>query len=210
MNAAEVTKALQWRYGVKVFDTEKKVSDADIRTILESAQLAPSGFGIEPWKFILVNKPDVRAKLRAVGYDQSKITDASHLVVVAYRTDAQALAAELVDRTAKAHGKTHEDFIGLKQMVEGSMSAKGESAKEWARSQSYIALGMMIETAALLGVDSGPMEGFNNAQVDEILGLKEQHLASTSMIAFGYRGDDIHATYPKVRRAYDEVVEVID
>jgi nitroreductase len=203
MKSEEITKALEWRYAVKTFDTDKKVSDSDLHTILESARLAPGTIGLEPWKFIHVKNPEVRAKLRAVGYDQTKITDASDLIVIAYRTDRENLAGELIERTAKAQGKTAEELAGLAQMAEGG------AARADLKAQTYIALGMMIETAALLGVDGGPMEGFDNAQVDEILGLKAKNLASTSMLALGYRGDDAYASLPKTRRAFDDVVEVI-
>jgi nitroreductase len=212
MNSAEITKALQWRYAVKTFDTTKKVGDGDLNAILESGRLAPSTIGLEPWKFIVVNNPEVRAKLRAVGYDQTKITEASHLVVFAYRTDAENLAGELAARTAQAQGKTIEDLAGLAQMAAGAVANHADAGirTAWLKAQAYIPLGMMIETAALLGVDAGPMEGFDNAQVDEILGLKAKNLASTSMLALGYRGDDAFAAFSKTRRAFDDVVEFIN
>ncbi|MEO5645925.1 MAG: NAD(P)H-dependent oxidoreductase [Candidatus Paceibacterota bacterium] len=203
MKSEEITKALQWRYAVKTFDTEKKVSDADLTTILESARLAPSTIGLEPWKFIVVNNPEIRAKIRAAGYDQTKITDASHLVVITYRTDRDNLAQELIDRTSNTQGKTIEELAGLAQMATDSATRSDLKA------QTYIALGMMIETAALLGVDTGPMEGFDPAQVDEILGLKDKHLASATLLAIGYRGEDPHAALPKTRRSIEDVIEMI-
>ena len=95
MKSADILEALNWRYAVKTFDTNKKVSAEDLATILESARLAPSSIGIEPWKFLVVNNPELRAQLRAAGYDQTKITDASHLVVITARTDANNLPEEL-------------------------------------------------------------------------------------------------------------------
>ncbi|NCN41420.1 NAD(P)H-dependent oxidoreductase, partial [bacterium] len=77
-----ITEALNWRYATKEFDTQKKVSDDDLKTILESARLAPSSFGIEPWKFLVVTNPELREKIRKVSYDQSKVTDASHLIIL--------------------------------------------------------------------------------------------------------------------------------
>lgn len=98
----EILSALKWRYATKVYDSSKRVSDEDIRTILESGRLSPSAFGVEPWKFIVVENPEIRAQLRAVGFDQPKITDASHLVVIARRTDArERITQELIDRTAE-------------------------------------------------------------------------------------------------------------
>src|SRR4051812_16590220 len=103
-----ILEALNWRYAVKTFDASKKVAEEDVQTILESGRLAPSSIGLEPWKFIVVKNDELRKKIRAVGYDQSKITDASHLVIVAHRTDGAALPGELIARTAQAQGKSVE------------------------------------------------------------------------------------------------------
>ena len=207
----DIIPALTHRYATQVFDTTKGVSDSDLHTILESARLAPSSFGLEPWKFIVVTNPETRAKLREVGYGQPKITEASHLVVIAYRTDGDTLVEELIDRTVEISGKTREDLAGLEQMVSGAMKGRDDQTRDaWLKAQAYIPLGMMIETAALIGVDTGPMEGFDAAAVDQILGLTDKHLHATSMLAIGYRGDDTAAARPKVRRAYDDVVEIVD
>jgi nitroreductase len=206
-----ILQALNWRYATQVFDMTKPVAADTLHTILESARLAPSSIGIEPWKFIVVENPEVRAKLRAVGYDQPKITDAPHLVVIAYRTDLKEnISRERIERTAKIHQQEHAAFDGLKQMIDMSVNSRSEAELEtWAKAQAYIPLGMMVETAALLGVDSGPMEGFDANAVDEVLGLKEKNLHATSMIALGYRGEDPAAQRPKVRRSFDEVVEFV-
>ncbi len=206
-----IIEALQWRYATKIFDASKKVSDDDVKTILESARLAPSSFGIEAWKFLVIENPEVRAKLRAAGYDQPKITDASHLIVIARRTDVKEhIATELIARTAKAQGKKPEDLAGYHQMVQGSADRlSDDGVKAWAAGQTYIALGMMMETASMLHVDNCPMEGFNKDQVDEILGLGAKNLASVTMLAIGYRGEDPQAALPKVRRDFDEVIEFV-
>lgn len=206
-----ILSALNWRSATKVFDPIKKVPDDDMHTILESARLAPSTVGLEPWKFILVVTPDIRAKLRTVGYDQSKITDASHLVIIAQRTDAAQLVTELVERTAQTQGTTVDQLTGLKDMAQGAIDAHTSADASQARlaAQTYIPLGIMIETAALLGVDAGPMEGFDATAVDELLSLPAQHLHAVTMIAFGYRGDDSYANFPKTRRTYDNVVIVV-
>ncbi len=207
----QIKKALSWRYAVKTFDPSKKISDSDLSLILESAHMAPSSFGIEAWKFIVVSNPEIRAKIRAVSYDQTKVTDASHLIVVARRTDVREnIARELVERTAKTQGKDISELKGLEDMVTGAISYKaGDTVDAWAQAQTYIPLGMMIETSALLGIDTGPMEGFSGAEIDEILGLKEKNLATVTMLALGYRGDDEFADLPKTRRLFDEVVEFV-
>ncbi len=205
-----IMDALNWRYAVSAFDPAKTVSDENFRAILEAGRLAPSSFGIEPWKFIVVENSELRAKLRAASYDQPKVTDAARIVVIAGRTDVDALAGELVERTSRVQGVDAASLNGLKNMVVGFIAAKtAEQAAAYAREQTFIALGMMVETAALLGVDAGPMGGFDQAGVDALLGLKEKNLTACSMIAVGYRGDDPAAARPKVRRAFDEVVEFV-
>ncbi len=206
-----ILKALKWRYAVKVFDPTKKITQEQLHTILEAGRLAPSSLGTEPWKFIVVENPELRAKMREASYGQPKVTDAAYIIVVARRIDArQNIAQELIERTAKTHNVQHSDLDGLRQMVDGGMARQTEEQVDaWVKGQTYIPLGIMIETAALLGIDAGPMEGFNPVEVDKILGLKEKNLASTSMLALGHRGDDPAANRPKVRRHFDEVVEFI-
>lgn len=208
----EIIKALNWRYAVKVFDINKKVSDEDLYTILESARLSPSSSGIEMWKFIVVKNPEIRIKLREVGDNQSKITDASHLIVFTYRTDTETnLIKERLERTAKIQNQSLETLDGLRTTLEKGLAKhiKQQDLESWVKSQAYIPLGMMIETSALLGVDAGPMEGFDPKKVDEILGLQAKNLKSVTMLALGYRGEDPASTRPKVRREFDEVIEFI-
>src|SRR6266702_3577856 len=100
MKNEEIISALLGRYAVKTFDKSRKISNEDLKTILESGRLSPSSLGIEPWKFILVENKSIREKIRAASHDQTKITDASHLIVITYRTDTENLVSELIERTA--------------------------------------------------------------------------------------------------------------
>lgn len=204
-------KALSWRYATKAFDPAKKITDQELTAILESGRMAPSSFGVEAWKFIVVSNPEIRAKMRAASYDQPKVTDASHLVVLARRTDVREnITRELVERSASAQGKDVSEFKGLEDMVAGTIASKSDAELDaWASAQTYIPLGMMVETAALLGIDAGPMEGFSPNEIDAILGLKEKNLRTTTLLALGHRGDDPYAQMPKVRRGFDEVVEFV-
>lgn len=211
MKKDQILDALKWRSAVKIFDPAKKVSDEDLHTILEAGRLAPSSIGIEPWKFIVVENPEVRKKMRAGSYDQPKVTDASHIIVIARRTDPGVLADELIERTGRAQGKTGEQLSGLRKTAEGGIRGKTEKnlTDAWLSAQTYIPLGIMIETAALLGVDAGPMEGFDASKIDDILALKSKNLSAVTMLALGYRGEDKYATLPKTRRSFDEAVEII-
>ncbi len=208
----KIIKALNWRYAVKIFDPNKIVSDDDLQTILESARLSPSANGGEMWKFIVVKNKEIRQKLRAVSFDQPKVTDASHLIIITYRTDsAENLKKERIERTAKIQNDDPSKLTSLKTMLENTVAQKIKNGtlETWIQAQSYIPLGIMIETAALLGIDGGPMEGFEPNKVDEILGLKEKNLKSITMLALGYRGNDPASLRPKIRRDFDDVVEEI-
>lgn len=207
----DILSAMRWRYAVQAFDPSKTLDAETLNTILEAGRLAPSAFGVEPWRFLVIENPDLRAKLREASYGQPKVTDASHIVVIARRTDARtSLANELIARTAATQGKDPSELDGLRQMVEGSIAAKDDAQLDaWVRAQTYIPLGVMVEAAALLGVDSGPMEGFDPAAVDALLGLADQRLTATTMLALGTRGDDHAAARPKVRRPFEEVVTFV-
>ena len=205
------TDALNWRYAVKEFDKTKPLSPELLHEILESGRLAPSSIGIEAWKFIVVENPELRAKLREAAYGQPKVTDAPALIVLTRRTDVREnITREALERTAKAQNVSIESLEGLKGMLEGGIGAKDDAELDaWARSQAYIPLGTMIAAASLLGVDSGPMEGFDPAKVNEILGLPARNLKVTAMLALGYRGEDPAATRAKVRRDFADVVEFV-
>lgn len=211
MTRETILRAMNWRYAGKIFDGSKKITDEQLNTVLEAGRLSPSVFGVESWQFIVINNKDLREKMRGASYGQPKVTDASHIIVIASRTDGQKVMDELIERTAKTQGKTIEDLKGFSDMLYGALSGKNDDTiKNWYKAQSYIPLGIMIETAALLGVDSGPMEGFDADKIDEILGLKEKSLHASTMLALGFRGEDDYAKLPKTRKSFEEVVTIID
>lgn len=204
-----ILEALNWRYATKIFDPSKKIADDDLHTILESARLSPSSFGVEMWKFIVVENKEIRLKLREAGFDQPKITDSSHLIVLTYRTDIiENLSKELIERTTKIQNIDPSALDGLKNMIDGSIAQKQStgSLENWIKSQTYIPLGIMMETAALLNIDTCSMEGFMPDKVDEILGLDKQNLKSVTMLSLGYRDSEKDTIREKVRRDFDDVV----
>lgn len=207
-----IISALNWRYATKIFDPTQKITEDQLNTILEIGRLAPSSVGIEPWKFIVVENAEIRAKLRDASWGQPKVTDAAHIIVFAARTDAENLTAELIDRTAKIQNVDPSTLDGLKQMAQGAIGTRKNADLQagWLQAQAYIPLGMMVEAASLMGIDNCPMEGFLPDQVDEILGLKAKNLHSVAMLALGYRNpEDPAAKRQKVRRSFDEVIEFV-
>lgn len=207
----QITNALEWRYATKIFDPKKGVTKEELDLILESGRLAPSSIGTEPWKFIVVENPELRTKMRAASWDQPKLTDAAYVIVIARRTDVREhIAEEALARTARIQSVDESTLGGLKQMLDGGVSMRDDAALDaWASAQTYIPLGMMMLSAALLEVDTCPMEGFDRKAIDEILGLSEQNLTASTILTVGHRGEDPAANRPKVRRTMEEVVAYV-
>lgn len=204
-----IINSLNWRYATKKFDATKKLSTEQLDTILEAMRLSASSFGLQPWKFVIVSNPETRATLRGAAWDQSQITDASTLIVLAARTDVDATFADAyIKSVADTRGMDVAALSGYANMIKGSIASRSpEAVKEWTAKQVYIALGTALTTAAQLEVDACPMEGFDNAKFDEILGLKEKNLTSCVCLTLGFRAsDDETASYKKVRYAKEEVV----
>ncbi len=213
MQPTNPLEALRWRYTVKTFDPTRKVSQEHIDIILEAGRLAPSSYGLEPWTFIVITNSEIRARLRKAGFNQTKITDASHLIVVAVRTDIIEHGAEdLMNRTAKQEGVTIQSLKEYRAMVDDGIASHVNEGDifYWLMAQTYIPLAFMMQTASLLGIDSGPMEGFDSEEVDRILQLEHQSLHSVTMLAIGYRGDDPVASRQKVRRPAHDAITYID
>jgi nitroreductase len=205
-----VISQLRWRYATKKFDPAKKIP-ADLWAKLEQAVvLAPSSYGLQPWKFIVVTSPEVRKQLHPVSYNQPQIIDASHLVVFAAKNPPTPSDVELhVNRTAQVRGLKPEALEASKKMMLGSISRMTEAdAFTWATRQCYIALGVFLSSAALFGVDACPMEGFSNGGYDEILGLKAKGLSAVVITTAGYRAaDDPAAALTKSRFDVNDVIE---
>lgn len=209
--AADLVSALNWRYAVKQFDPSRKIAAADWHALEEALRLAPSSFGIQPWKFVVVETPALRAKLREASWGQSQVTEASHLVVLAVK---QAVDGAHLDRyfadTAKTRGVAVESLAGFRKVIDGFVAGKAKAGQleTWSAKQVYIAAGQFMAAAAVLGVDTCPLEGIDPAKYDELLGLAGTGWAVQMAIAAGYRSaDDKYAATPKVRFPAAEVIE---
>ena len=210
IDSKQLLDQLNWRYATKQFDPNRKINAADWATLEEALLLTPSSGGLQPWKFIVVTDPTVRVKLKPASYGQAQITDASHLVVFASKNNFNEADVDAhVRRLSKVRGIPIEDLAQLRGMlVGGIVQSQDEAARNaWARNQAYIALGNLLTSAALLGIDACPMEGFNRAQYDEILGLRENGFASAVIATLGYRlPTDKYAVAPKVRFPKEQVL----
>jgi nitroreductase len=201
---------LQWRYATKRFDPARKISDEDWRVLAEALVLTPSSFGLQPWKFWVVTNPEVKAQLLPLSYKQVQVVEASHVVVLAAR---QNLSEEDVDRylqrISEIRGVAVEDLAGFRKTMVRALipPPPGFDINDWAAKQVYIALGNFMTAAAVMGIDTCPMEGIIPAKYDELLGIREQGYATVVACVAGYRAaDDKYANTPKVRFATSDVI----
>lgn len=209
INSKQLLEQLNWRYATKQFDPNRKISAADWATIEDALTLSASSGGLQPLKFIVVTDPAMRAKLSPASYGQRQVTEASHLVVFASKLNfSEADVDEFIKRISTVRGAPVESLAPFREMlVGGIVKSMDEAARNaWARNQAYIALGNLLTSAALLGIDACPMEGFDRGQFDEILGLKAKGYASAVIATVGYRSpEDKYAAAPKVRFTKDRL-----
>ncbi len=206
---AALLAALNWRYATKKFDASRLISPEAWDAIEQSLVLTPSSFGIQPWKFIVVKNPEIRSQLVADSWGQLQVADASHYVVLAARTDLDAGDIDRwMDCLTTAQATTHEALAPYKGMMDGTVASMTPEARHgWNVRQVYIALGQLMAAAAVLGIDTCPMEGITHARYDEVLGLTGTGYATAVACALGYRAaDDKYATIPKARFPRSEVV----
>ena len=202
LTPAQLLASLEWRYATKAFDT-RKLPDATWAALEESLRLAPSSYGLQPWKFIVVNDPALRAKLRPVSWNQSQVTDASHLVVFARRTEVtEADVNEFFNQMVSERSADATKLEPYRQMMLGGVVNGKDAAgqKEWAARQLYIALGQLMGAAAAMAIDTCALEGIDPAAYTDILGLQGTGYEVVVACAVGYRSaEDKFAGMKKIR-----------
>lgn len=209
LETSELLESLRWRYATKQFDPTKKISPEDWSALEQVLVLSASSFGLQPWKFIVVKNPAVREKLLVAAWGQKQVVEASHLVIFAARNGmGEADVKRLIDRTAEVRGTTVESLEQYRQMMVGTLAKMGSGVDAWSARQVYIALGNFLTSAAVLGIDACPMEGFDPVQHNQILGLTARGYSAVVMATVGYRAEtDMYAAAPKVRFKAEEVIE---
>lgn len=205
-----VVEQLRWRYAVKKFDPSRTVPPDTWAALEQALVLTASSYGLQPWKFFVVTDPTVKAQLPAHSWGQRQPQDCSHMVVLAIRANLSETDIDrYVARVSEVRGQTVESLSRFKQMMLGSLTPPFD-VNEWAARQVYIALGQFLASAAVLGVDTCPMEGIDPAKYDEVLGIGAQGFRTVVACAAGYRAaDDPAAQLPKVRFKTEDVVQVI-
>lgn len=212
LNPQTLINQLNWRYAVKKFDAHKKISAPLWMALKESLRLSPSSYGLQPWKFIDIQTPELRRLLRAQSWNQSQVEEASHLVVLAFKEkmDAQHIE-QFIQATAQQRNISPESLKGFADMMMGDLvtGPRSHVIDSWAQRQTYIAMGFLMLSAAVLEIDSCPLEGLDANQYDELLGLKGTGFKTVAAVALGYRHpEDKYQSLPKVRFTEDVVFEI--
>ena len=197
-------ESLNWRYATKKIDSQKQISEEDLNTLLEAIRLSPSSYGLQPYHIFIIKDIELREKLKAASWDQSQITDASHLIVFANNT---SFDTELIDNYLTNVSDTREIVLSNLQPYGDFMKSKlvdlpNKTKEAWTARQTYLALGHLLSAAASLKIDACPMEGFNPEVYNELLGLNIKGLNSSVVAAIGYRAEeDDTQHYKKVRQS---------
>ena len=199
-------ESLEWRYATKKMNGDKIPQDK-LDRILQATKLAPSSYGLTPYNVIVVEDQKLKEELQGACYGQSQLTDSSAVLVFATWDDVtEGSVDRYINEIATQRGITIESLEGMAGMMKGSLSNMTQEQKiSWAQRQAYIGLGFALTAAAVEGVDSTPMEGFNPPAVDRILGLQDYGLMSVVILPLGYRDieNDYLSNAKKVRREDD-------
>jgi nitroreductase len=213
MTNEQLLTALNWRYATKVFNAAKKIPADVWKTLEQSLVLTPTSYGLQPYKFLLINNPAKRAELLPHSWGQKQVVDASHFVVFTARTEMKGADVDkLIKRTVDLRKLPANALDAYRGMMLGDVvnGPRGKTAHEWATRQTYIALGNLMTCAAVLGVDACPMEGLVPSEYDKILSLNGSGYATVVACALGYRAaSDKYASLAKVRYETKELIQQI-
>ncbi len=199
---------LYWRYATKQFDPNQKLSDEDLEMLMESLRLSASSYGLQPYEILIVEDEDLKKQLRKAAWNQSQLTDASHIFIFAnYRKIDESHLNSYLKNIASTRDLELKDLNGLKDMIKNTVLSNPEDQQRiWGSKQTYIALGNLLSAAAEFKIDACPMEGFDNEQFDKILGLKEKNLTTSVIAALGYRSEEDQTQhFEKVRKSKSEL-----
>ena len=202
-------EALEFRHACKIFDETKKISDEELTYILEAGRKAPSSFGMEPWKFLVITNKELQEKLKPVCWDQAQITTCSHLVIVLAAIDAVRPESGIVERKFKRREMPQEKldmYLNLYANHLKQTLSSDENIYAWTTKQTVFAIQNMMMAAAIKGIDSCPIEGFEKEKVEEILKLDTTKYQLSTIIPFGYR---INPQSSQLREPLENVVEYI-
>jgi nitroreductase len=202
----------KWRYATKKFDSSKKVSTLDLEILKEAIQLSSSSFGLQPYKVFIIEDPNIRTQMQPMAWNQSQITDASHVLVFANNTKFGAVEIdEYIQNLVQTRGIPPESVQGYADFMKMKITALDPEIKStWTSKQTYLALANLLNAAAELKIDVTPMEGFEPEKVNELLGFNNLGLNASLIATIGYRHEeDATQFYKKVRKSKEELFTTI-
>lgn len=208
----QIIEDLNWRYATDKFDPDKKISQKDLETLLEVIRLAPSSYGLQPLKILVVEDPSIRKELRERSWNQPQITDASHLLILCSQTTiSEKDIDDLMHNTAITRGLEQSSLTRYSDFLKRTIGKIQEDhMREWNMRQAYIALGHLLHACAQLKIDSTPMEGFDADAYADILDLNAKHLKPAVVCAIGYRSEEDEQQHlAKIRKTKNELIEFI-
>jgi nitroreductase len=201
---------MNWRYACKRFDSTKIIREEDWNILSETLRLTASSYGLQPWKFIVVQNPELRKQLFDASWKQSPVVDASHFLVITYKEKMdEAHIDRHIAQTAKLRGIEISTLDNMKKVIMGDLVVGPRSAAigAWAQRQCYIAMGGFLTTASLMEIDTLPMEGLDPSAYDRILELEGTGYKTVAAIACGYRSpDDKYSATKKIRFDMQDVI----
>lgn len=197
-----------WRYATKKFDASKKISETNLNFLKEAIRLSSSSYGLQLYKILILENPEIRTKLQAASWGQSQISDASQVIVFANFTHANNEDIDdYLKNVAETRGIPTDSLSGYGDFMKTSIGYKSaEDINIWNEKQTYLALGNLLNAASELKIDVCPMEGFDAKQYNEILGLSALGLNAAVVATIGYRSDeDATQNYKKVRKSNEDL-----
>ena len=205
----DILASLRWRYATKKFDATKMLSDEQVTAILDAGNLAPTSYGLQPFKFVVIQEKTLQEKLITSSYGQRQVADASHVIIIATRSDVdEDYVSRYVDLMESERGLDGGSLDQYKAVMTGAVSGMTpDTLQAWATKQAYIALGTMMVACGAMEIDACPMEGFVSSEYNELLGFGKMNLSAAVVLPVGFRAEDDKAgQYKKVRQPLDEIV----
>jgi nitroreductase len=197
-----------WRYATKKFDSSKKISEFDLNILKEAIRLSTSSYGLQPYKVLIIEDTEIRAQLKPVSWNQSQITDASHVIVFAnYTTINEKDIDQYISKMCEIREIPLENLAGYGTFMKSKILGLTKAEQEvWTAKQAYLALGNLINAAAELKLDVTPMEGFEPEKYNQILDLTNQNLNAVLVATVGYRHEEDATQHAKkVRKTNEEL-----
>ncbi|SHG47796.1 NAD(P)H-dependent oxidoreductase [Flagellimonas flava] len=212
LNKMNLVENLKWRYATKKFDPQKKVSEQDLKYLKEAVQLSVSSYGLQLYKVLIVKDVSIREQLREVSWGQSQVTDASHLFVFCnFSEQKNEYVDDYINNIVETQNIPISAVEGYGEFIKENLSKKTTSEwQSWSKKQTYLSLANLLNACAELKIDACPMEGFDSAAYNEILGLDKKGLNASVIATVGYRSEQDETQYrKKVRKALEELFETV-